>query len=195
MLTKPITREIWRLRKNKKRQWNPDLIYTLGNHENRIERAVENDAVLEGVIGYQDFNHHGWDRHGYLEPVWVDGICYAHTFVQPNSGRPYSGMMETRLKSIGHSFVAGHQQVLSIGRRETLAGAHHGLVVGAAYMHDEDYRGPQSNNEWRGICILNEVVNGSYDLCLVSLDYLCRKYEGMTRTEFMSHSELHITYK
>lgn len=161
----------------------------------RIERAVKDNAVLEGVIGYDDFAHIGWERHGFLEPVWVDGICYSHYFANPNSGRPYTGMMETRLKNIAHSFVMGHQQVLSIGRRETLAGAHHGLVVGNCYLHSEEYRGPQSNNEWRGICILNEVTNGAYDLCLVSLDYLCRKYEGMNRTEFMGRPELHITYK
>lgn len=195
LLTKPMTKEIWRLRKNKKRQWCPEMHYTLGNHESRIERAVKDNAVLEGVIGYDDFAHTGWERHGFLEPVWVDGICYSHYFANPNSGRPYTGMMETRLKNIAHSFVMGHQQVLSIGRRETLAGAHHGLVVGNCYLHSEEYRGPQSNNEWRGICILNEVTNGAYDLCLVSLDYLCRKYEGMTREEFMVRPELHTTFK
>lgn len=53
------------------------------------------------------------------------------------------------------------------------------------YIHDEDYRGPQSNNEWRGIFILHEVIDGDYSLMEVSLDFLCRKYEKMPVWEYM----------
>lgn len=195
MLTTPIARERNRIASNKKRQWVPELHYTMGNHENRIDRAVGDNAVLQGTIGYHDFFHPGWERHGFLEPVWLDGICYSHYFANPNTGRPYGGMIDTRLKNIGHSFVQGHQQVLSIGRRETLAGAQHGLIIGACYLQDEEYRGPQSNNEWRGIAVLNEVQDGSYDLCLVSLEYLCRRFEGMTLVDFLAKPELHVVYK
>ena len=40
-LTKPIIREQARLRRNKKTVWTPELYLTLGNHENRIERAEQ----------------------------------------------------------------------------------------------------------------------------------------------------------
>jgi hypothetical protein len=43
-------------------------------------------------------------------------------------------------------------------------------------LHDEDYRGLQSNGEWRGIVVLNEVHNGGYDIMPLSMDYLRRKY-------------------
>ena len=60
-----------------------------------------------------------------------------------------------------------------------------GLVCGAFYIEDEDYRGPQSNSEWRGIFILHEVKDGNYSLMEVSLDYLCRRYEKMPIWKFV----------
>ena len=59
------------------------------------------------------------------------------------------------------------------------------MVWGNCYLHDEDYRGHQANAERRGIMVKHEVVDGTYDPMVVSLDYLCRKYEGVPLTEFM----------
>jgi hypothetical protein len=51
-----------------------------------------------------------------------------------------------------------------------------GLVAGAFYQHDEDYLGEQGNQYWRGIVVKNEVRNGTYDPCWVSLKYLLSHY-------------------
>lgn len=178
LLTAPIRAEITRTRRHAE-PWNPRLVLLRGNHEQRILRAIENDPILEGTIGYHDFNdiELGWEPHDFLEVVWIDGIAYSHYFAAPLSGRPYGGQsIDTRLKTIGHSFTMGHQQVLMMGRRETLNGAHHGLVAGNCYQHDEGYRGPQGNKEWRGIIMKHEVKDGAYDIMTVSLDFLARKY-------------------
>ena len=42
-----VNGEINRLRHNKQKLWRPRLVFTLGNHEQRIERAIESDAKLE----------------------------------------------------------------------------------------------------------------------------------------------------
>ena len=47
----PIKEEIARKRRNKEKGWNPRFVFTLGNHEYRIIRAVECDPKIEGVIG------------------------------------------------------------------------------------------------------------------------------------------------
>ena len=61
---------------NKKRKsqklarYSPRLVFTMGNHENRINRAIQNDPVrLEGVISTDDFNleEHGFEVHQYQE--------------------------------------------------------------------------------------------------------------------------------
>lgn len=48
------------------------------------------------------------------------------------------------------------------------------------YIHNEEYRGPQGVNEWRGILVKYNVAGGDYDLKEVSLDSLCLRYEGIS---------------
>lgn len=175
-------------RKKKVDLWKPSKRLLLGNHENRITRATEYDAQLEGTLSLDDLNYkeHGWQVHDFLEPVLIDGITYSHYFYQPNSGRPYSGMIETRLKAIGCSFTMGHQQMLLYGMRYVMGQSHHGLVCGSCYLHEEEYRGPQAQAHWRGVVVCHEVRgDGGYDPMFVSLDFLCRKYEGASLAEFM----------
>lgn len=180
ILTKYIDQYNARQRKNKKSLYKPKLIFLLGNHENRIDRAIEDNAVLDGVISYNDLNTKGWEVHDFLEPVWVDGICYSHYFYNPMSGRPYGGQVATRLKTIGHTFTMGHQQTLDYAIRFVGDKSQHGLVAGACYLHDEEYKGPQGNAHWRGVIVKHDVNDGQYNPMFVDLGYLCRKYEGAT---------------
>jgi len=169
--------------------YNPELHITLGNHEHRIDRHCETNANLEGFLSTENLNYKdlGWAVHPFLRPVAIDGIQYCHYFYNPNSGRPYGGeSLETRLKNIGFSFTAGHEQVCKVATRPLNNGKIiRGLVHGVCYLHDEDYKGPQGNTQKRGIIIKNEVFDGNYDLMEVSLDYLCRKYEGINLSDFM----------
>lgn len=172
----------------KARQWWPARHVFLGNHENRINRACEADPQLDGVISTDDLNYkaHGWKVHPFLKSVFIDGIAYSHYFYHPNTGRPYGGEnLETRLKTIGHSFTMGHQQGLKHAIRPVGHTRHMGLVVGSCYLHDEEYLGYQGNAYWRGIVVCHQVERGAYDAMFVSLEYLCRKYEGMTLKQFL----------
>jgi hypothetical protein len=157
-----------------------------GNHEQRLWRLIAQDVKFEGVWKQPfKWKQRGWKHHPFLEVVTIDGVAYSHYFYNPMTGRPYSGSnIELRLKTIGCSFSMGHQQVHLTGMRQTIAGVQRGLVSGTCYLHDEDYIGPQGNREWRGIVIKNEVRNGTYDIMEISLDYLCRRYEGKTLDQF-----------
>jgi hypothetical protein len=174
--------------KMKEKQWLPSRRILLGNHENRIERATENMPELDGTISVDDLNYaaHGWKVHPFLEPVYLDGVGYAHYWYQPMNGRPYSGQIETRLKAIGHSFSMGHQQGLLHGIRYVAGKGQHGLVAGSFYPWAESYKGPQGNDHWRGVVVCYEVEDGDYCPMFVSLDYLCRRYEGRPLGEFMT---------
>lgn len=188
LLTKPLLKYNASRRKAGKKQWNPPRWLLRGNHEDRIQRAVECDAQLEGVIGYEDFNdvELGWKVVPFLEPLVLDGVHYAHYFYDPNTSRPYGGKnLYTRLQTIGHSFTMGHQQGLKVASREVGNTRHMGLVLGSTYLHDEKYLGPQGNKEWRGIVVCHQVEDGSYDRMEVSLEFLCRKYTNKTLADFM----------
>lgn len=174
-------------RTHKRNRYEPELHLLYGNHEHRITRATEDDAALDGTIGLHDLNYeaHGWTTHEFLKPLELDGVWYAHYWSNPMSGRPYSGAAINRLKTIGHSFTMGHQQTLDYATRFLPNGQQQcGLIAGAAYLHDEDYKSFQGNHHWRGIIVKHEVENGRYDPMFVSLDYLCRKYEGVPLKKF-----------
>lgn len=163
-------------------RWSPRRVLLRGNHEDRISRAEQDITVTAGTVSMDHLDSLDWEVHGFLEPVWIDGVCYSHYFYPPNTNRPYGGRnVELRLSKIGHSFTMGHQQGLMYGLRSTLQGMQHALVAGSFYLHDEEYRGPQQQSEWRGIVVCHDVRDGTYDPMFVSMDYLQRRY-GRRRT-------------
>lgn len=175
----PIENERGRLRMNKKRNWNPRLVMTLGNHENRINRAVDNDAKLEGLLRMEDLGYErfGWEVYPFLDVVTIDGIAYSHYFVTGVAGRP-STTANAQLGKKHMSCVAGHQQGLQIATAHRADGKRlTSIIAGSCYEHDEDYMGPQGNKHWRGALMFHEVNDGQFDLMPVSLDYLKKRYE------------------
>jgi hypothetical protein len=81
------------------------------------------------------------------------------------------------LKNVGRSFVVGHKQCLDIAIKPSIDGKMQiGIVNGAFYPHDEEYKGPQGNNHFRGITVLHDVKQGFGNPMMVSLDYLVKKY-------------------
>ena len=177
-LMKPIRDEQLRLIKNKDRRWKPRLVLTLGNHEHRIDRAVEYDRKLEGLISVEDLKYadHGWEVHPFLEVVTIDGIAYSHYFTSGVMGRPVTSAQMLLTKKHMSCF-AGHQQgrMIAYGRRadgkEMTA-----IIAGSCYEHSEDYLGPQGNEHWRGFYMLHEVKDGAFDEMAVSLNYLRERY-------------------
>lgn len=165
-----------------------------GNHEHRLTRLIENDPKLEGAIGFHLFNDRdlGWEVVDYFNgspnAVDVDGVMYAHYFANPNTGKPISGTIQNRLSKIGSSFVQGHQQGLLQGNQQYATGLiRHGIVAGSCYLHDEPYKG-MANAHWRGIVVLNEVKRGQFCEMPLTLDYLCKEYEGMGLARYMKRT-------
>lgn len=177
----PIRKEIARLKKGRRKQWKPKLIYTMGNHEERIGRAVEADAILEDVISYNDLNLKDWEVYDYLEPVVIEGVCFAHYFTSGVMGKPVSSARALLSKRM-MSCVMGHVQDRDIAFGRRADGKHlTGLFAGIFYDHDEKYLGAQNNGSWSGIWMLNEVNNGQFDELPISINYLREKYANTRR--------------
>ena len=162
-----------------------------GNHENRLVRAINEDPRLAGTIGYHLLNRErlGWEVVPYFcsapGQLVVDGVVYAHYFAAVNTGRAIGGTANNKLNHIGESFVQGHVQGLDPGSKQFATGKiKQGFVVGSCYLHDEDYKG-MANSHWRGVLVLNEVRDGQFCAMPLSLDYLCRKYEGRSLSSFL----------
>jgi hypothetical protein len=177
------------LRQNEQRvngleMWKPWVMLTLGNHEYRVQRYVNDHPEMVGQMGMGDFNRGDIEVVPFLEVVEIGGVLFSHYFQNQKASRPIGGMMETRIKNIGHGFVAGHEQGRKFGTFDTALGRRDGLVAGSYYPHDEGYRGPQANGEWRGIVVLHEVKDGTFDPMFVSIQWLCGRYQGMLWSEY-----------
>jgi len=171
------------MRKIKRKRYKPRMVLTLGNHENRIDRAIEsNPNQLDGIISVDDlgYEQYGWEVYPFLDVVVIDGIAYSHYFVNPNSltGNPVGGTINTKLANLKCTFSMGHQQALQYGHSYDARGRRlTGLVAGSFYQHNEDYMGPQKNNQhWRGVVIKNNVNNGKYSPTFLDIDILMENY-------------------
>ena len=185
-------------KKFKEKQWWPDRHLAHGNHEDRITRAINANPQLDGLLSLELLNYAklGWTVHPFLRPVFLDGVGYAHYWINKMTGKPLGGYALNRLKTLGHSFTMGHQQTLDYAVNftrdaEGVDRSEHGLIAGACYLHDEGYKGYQGNAHWRGIVVKHEVRKGSYDPMFISLDYLCRRYAGMNLAEWRQAHDAH----
>jgi len=164
--------------RSKQRQYTPRMVLTLGNHEDRIERHINAYPILDGHLSISDlgYHDHGWEVVPFLQKVIIDGVAYCHYFYRKTSGRPYASARAILINE-HMSCTQGHIQLFDQAMSETGDGRIiRALRAGAFYMHDEEYKGRDGNNHWRGILMKNEVRDGQYDLCEVSLDYLLRNW-------------------
>jgi len=162
-----------------------------GNHEYRMERTINANPKLAGVLGYHLYNDVGlgWEVIPYFcgapGQVTIDGVVYAHYFAAVNTGRAIGGTANNKLNHVGEPFVQGHVQGYDAGSKQYATGKiKQGIVAGSAYLHDEEYKG-MANAHWRGVLVLNEVRDGSFCAMPLTLDYLCRKYEGVALDVFL----------
>jgi hypothetical protein len=178
LLLRPLWEFNAKAAKNHEKRYTPRLVITLGNHEDRINRCVESDAKLEGVLSLTDLGYasFGWEVVPYLEPIVIDGVAYCHYFTSGVMGKPVTSAAALLSKK-HQSCVMGHVQGRQIAYGTRADGKQlTGLFVGGYYQHDEEYLKWQGNKHWRGLWVLHEVEDGSFDEMPVSIGYLGRKY-------------------
>lgn len=161
--------------------YNPRKVVTLGNHEDRIDRFVQDNPNFEGLIGTDKlaFDDYGWEVYPFLTPVNICGINFVHYLQNTMTGKPLGGTALNRLKSVGESFVMGHVQTYDFCQRPLpLTGKHQiGLIVGACYEHDEGYKGVQGNHHFRGCVMLYECADGYAMHKAITLRHMRELYE------------------
>ena len=175
---------IWDLqeqqKRNRKKVYQPLMHLTLGNHENRINRAVDDDPKLDGTIGVDDlaYESFGWTVHDFLEVIVLQGIAFSHYFTTGAMGRPASSA-QAQLNKMHMSCIAGHQQGFQLATGRRADGAElKAIIAGSCYSHREEYLGNQGNNHFRGALMLHNCIDGQFDLNMLPLRYLEDKYSG-----------------
>lgn len=168
--------------KHKKRKYEPLLVRTKGNHENRVLRAVEKQPELDGVISMSDFDTRldlpNVQDVSFLKPIVVDGVAYCHYFVSGVMGRPI-GSANVMLAKNFMSSTAGHQHTRDWAEGVRIDGVRmQALICGA--FHDIDHTSTYANSQseglwWNGLHIKNNVYDGNYDRTEISIEALQRR--------------------
>jgi len=158
--------------------YNPEMHFTVGNHEFRAARFASDQPELSGFVGVEQLGieDFGYTVHPFLEPVEIEGILCCHYFPNEFTGKPVGGNAHRLLKIIGQSFIQGHVQKLDMAISKDFQGRPQvGVVNGSSYDHYEDYKG-MHNTHFRGIVVLHEVKDGGGLPMPVSLEYLKEYY-------------------
>lgn len=172
-----------RIKRRKKKQ--PTFWMLEGNHEYRIERAINADAVLHGTIGFEDleYENFGWNvvRYNGASPgvLELDGIAYAHFFTSGVMGRPIGGIHPAYqlIHKQYQSTTQGHIHTTDYCVRTNALGRHiQAMVVGCYIDYWCGWAGEANKLWWKGVVFKEDVNNGNYDPAWISLDAIRRDY-------------------
>lgn len=176
--------KLWGVVKSAKKKL-PRRIFLLGNHEERIGRAIEMQPELEGAIGYDDLELDEYydEVVGYSGSspgsISVDGIIYSHFLLTGISGRPIGGEHTgySLLVKQFNSCVVGHSHIFDHCIRTRADGrAIHGLSAGCYFDYDADWAGEANKLYWRGLVLLKGVDDGEFDLETIKMSRLKKEY-------------------
>jgi hypothetical protein len=164
-------------KESKHKVYKPRMVMLMGNHENRIDRAINNNPTLEGLVSTKDLNYEkDWEVHEFLHPVFINGVGFNHYWPVGAMGRPAS-TASAIISKLHMSCIAGHQQGKQVAYGKRADGqAICSIIAGSYYLHDESYMDQLSNKHWRGLVMLNEVNDGHFDEMFLSIEYLGKRY-------------------
>lgn len=172
------------IRRAKKRL--PFSVYFEGNHEHRIEKALDLSPELVGTLDFEDFEF----DYFYDEVVRYDGalpgtkdiegIVFAHYLTSGVKGLPISGehiaysLIAKRLRStvVGHIHTTDYCLRTASDGRKVQA-----LVCGVYQDYEAPWAGKQVNDLWwPGLVVLHNTEYGQFDPQWVSMDWLRKTY-------------------
>ena len=163
----------------------PRAIFCIGNHEWRIEKALDLSPELVGSISLGDLQLERWyddvvEYNGTTPgSVEVDGVTYAHYFVSGLMGRPVGGEHHAHslLKRTLQSATAGHSHLLDFNVLTRTDGRKVlGCVAGVYQDFPADFAGESQKMWWSGVVFKHNVEDGVYDPTFISLNQLKKTY-------------------
>lgn len=160
----------------------PRLIHCRGNHEQRIEKLIDDDPRLHGFISTDDLQvkELGWEEFNFMVPAVVDGIAYAHYFPSGVNGKAVGGMnLASSLIRLGlMSCVQGHSHTFDYTERTRADGQKVlGMSVGCYFKHPMKWS-TTNHMYWRGIVVIRNVRDGFGTIEQHSMEAIEAKYGG-----------------
>lgn len=157
------------------------FVLTLGNHENRIKRAVIDSPELEGFLSIDNlkYKEFGWEVYPYLDRVIIDDIAYSHYFPSGVMNKAIGGEnpASSVIKKQFMSCTMGHSHIRDFAEKTKADGNRiQGLVAGCFFDHEEDYAMVSNSLWWRGVIIKRYVRDGMYEPEFLPIERLKQLY-------------------
>lgn len=164
-----------------RKRYKPQFHITLGNHENRINRAAYDTPNLFGHLKTSDLGYEeaGWNVVPFLTPLVIENIAFMHYFTSGLMGKAIGGVNHARslvaknyMSSVcGHSHVRDYyEDVDVVGRRRF------GLVAGCFDEGEHGYAAATQHRWWSGLVMLHDVHDGQAEPSFWATDYVKGKY-------------------
>lgn len=166
-LHKPVNQYNARRQKNKEKQYRPRWVMCLGNHEDRINRAVNDNPELDWDVSDLRFEEYGWEVHPFGARVIIEGIAFSHYFASGVKGAAISGenIGKSMIQKNLMSSVQGHSHMFDHSERSRADGIKvFGMSVGC-FSHPEQIEGwnaKQHHMWWHGIVCIDETDGDGY---------------------------------
>lgn len=172
-----------RFTKNKKRK--PYWLGIQGNHEYRIDKAIDLNPRLSGDEFGISPKHLEPDRwydeyypyeNGAPAVASFEGIYMSHYISSGNYGTAMSGEHHAYnlLKKMMKSTIVGHSHKLNIYFRPDAKAI--GAVLGCYKGAETSWAGQANSEWWKGVMVMRDVDNGWWDPEFVSQKVLEREY-------------------
>lgn len=175
---------VWSKIKRQKKKL-PDRYYFIGNHEQRISRAIDLSPELDGTISYKDlalddiYNEvipYEGDTPGIKA---IEGVAFAHYFTSGVMGNAIGGEHQaySLLAKNFQSCVQGHTHTLDFSCRTNAEGKKiYGLVCGVYQTHQSPWAGKRNDLWWRGLVTLNNTESGQFEPEFITIERLKKEY-------------------
>lgn len=166
-------------RQHKKKMYNPTIIYTEGNHEDRLRRYLEKSPEFHGFVNIQDDLHlseRGIDFYGYGGIASIDDVHFTH--IPHGVAGPISGKYTLQRVSDFYqaNMVFGHIHRLEYFHRSCYGGGTHNYLAVGCFMDTtpEQYMERNLENYWRGVVNIN--TDNGFNFQTISMESLYGRY-------------------
>lgn len=180
-LLAPLKKLQKKQKQSKRKVYKPELIVTLGNHEQRILRACSSSPELDGYLTYDDLQYEkDWKVFDFLEIVERGGVKFSHYFVSGIMGKAIGGVnsAKSHLSKLHCSTVSGHSHLFDYAEEvDAMGNRIQAMVVGWYGEDSPHWTNPQQYKLWSsGVVILDNVKNGTYDYKRVGIETMEKLY-------------------
>lgn len=158
----------------------PRKVMILGNHENRIDRAVEASPELDGTISINDLNYQrfGWEQRAFKRPIEIEGVYFCHYYPSGVLGQSISGfnIASNIIQKNLVSSVCGHSHLYDHAIRSKPDGT---KVIGLCagwYGEQATFQDATQDLWWSGLIILHDMTGGRFDVQQLSIEKVKQLY-------------------